>query len=590
MSDLDFSRWLVVINCGVPLALLAWDAFRGTLGADPVKISLHTTGLLSLIFLCLSLLVTPVRDFSGLPWLVLFRRSLGLYAFFYAAAHFAIFFIWDRSLSVPSTIHEIFTRTYLIIGTIGLVLMMPLAVTSTNGMVRRLGAKRWRLLHQLAYLAIIAGVIHFYLQAKSDKRLPEAFAVATGVLLAYRLVRHYAEAWEDGAVTHSRGFSVKPRPKVEAAVTPAAPIKPRFWTGQLRIARTFDETPSVRTFRLLPVDGSDLPFDYLPGQYLNLALTIDGKKVNRSYTIASSPSRRGYCELTIKREQAGVASRHLHGMLHEGDVLNVSAPAGRFTFTGKEADSLVLIGGGVGITPLMSVVRYLTDHCWPGDIFLVYAVKTRQDIIFEQELTTLAKRFPNLHLTLTLSREPSQDWTGERGRITPELLTRAIPNLANRLVHLCGPSEMMEPVKQMLLSLGVAEGRIKSEAFTPAGQMTKETVPDSAADDPDVETAEAGATPADPSPIINGNFMVNFAKSNRTVPVDPLTTILEAAEAVGVNIDYNCRSGICGTCKIKLLAGQVEMETRDALSASDDANGVILACQGKPLGDVTVSA
>ena len=575
MSNLDFARWLIVVNGAVPIAVLAWDAFRGDLGANPESFALHTTGLMALIFLCLTLLVTPLRVVTGLNWLVLFRRSLGLYAFFYACAHFAIFFIWDRSLSIPSTVHEIVTRVYLIIGTLALVLMIPLAVTSTGAMVKRLGSKRWQLLHELIYLSIIAGAVHFYMQAKSDKRLPTAFVVVVAMLLGYRFVAHYVKLWGDAGA----------KPPAPSASGAAVARRPKFWTGQLRIARKFDETPSVRTFRLVPIDGTKLPFDYAAGQYLNLSVMIDGKRVNRSYTIASSPTRIGYCELTIKREETGAASRHLHDMLKEGDLLNISAPAGRFTFTGHEADSIVLIGGGVGITPLMSVVRYLTDLCWSGDIFLIYAARTQADIIFRRELSTLEERFPNLHVTVTLSREPDGNWRGARGRITRELLTGNVPEISRRLIHLCGPADMMPPVQEMLGELGVPQSRIKTEVFQSGGQLIAESVPGPEATQP----AAPFATPVSVENSNGDGAQITFARSGKIASAGG-STVLEAAEEAGVNINFECRSGICGTCKTRLLSGRVEMETQDALSAADIANHLILACQAKPLDDITVSA
>src|SRR5262249_15724617 len=148
-------------------------------------------------------------------------------------------------------------------------------------------------------------------------------------------------------------------------------------------------TPDVRTFRLASTDGSRLPFDFLPGQFLNLSFVIDGKKVNRSYTIASPPPRVASCELTVKREPRGTSSRHLHENVREGTLIDVFAPAGRFTFTGVEAGSVVMIAGGVGITPLMAKIRYLTDIGWTGDIYLVFSVRTGRDIIFREELDYL---------------------------------------------------------------------------------------------------------------------------------------------------------------------------------------------------------
>ena len=187
-ADLRFAKFLVLVNAAVPATLLAWDAAHHRLGANPVNFAILTTGMLALIFLMLTMLVTPLRKLSGWNWIIFSRRTLGLYAFFYASLHFLIFFSLDRSFSVSGTFSEMFKRKYLFIGIIGLLVMVPLAVTSTNGMIKRLGGKRWRALHRLAYVAAIAGVIHYYMQAKADVRQPLAFAAVLAILLGYRLV------------------------------------------------------------------------------------------------------------------------------------------------------------------------------------------------------------------------------------------------------------------------------------------------------------------------------------------------------------------------------------------------------------------
>src|SRR5260370_26766036 len=137
----------------------------------------------------------------------------------------------------------------------------------------------------------------------------------------------------------------------------------------------------------------------------------------------------------------------MHDLVRVGDLVNVIAPAGRFTFAENTRDSIVLIAGGVGITPLMSKIRYLTDLSWTGDIYLLFSVKTQEDIIFRGELETLQGRHPNLHVTITLTREEGPAWSGERGRISPELLTRTVSNLPTRRVHICGPTEMTDPTR-----------------------------------------------------------------------------------------------------------------------------------------------
>jgi ferredoxin-NADP reductase/DMSO/TMAO reductase YedYZ heme-binding membrane subunit len=574
-----FARSIVLLNCAVPLILLAWDAVAGRLGANPVNFAIRTTGILSLIFIILTLALTPVSRMTGWGWMGQFRRVLGLYAFFHAALHFLIFFWFDRAASVLGTLSEIAMRTYLMVGIVGLVLMVPLAITSTNGMIKRLGPKRWKLLHRLVYVVAIAGALHFAMLVKADLTRPIAFAVPIGLLFAWRLGAHYLQL---------RRESYQFRNPVAAPITAstsASAARPKHWSGQLRVAKVFQETPDVRTFRLVSTAGPRLPFDFLPGQYLNLSFVIDGKKVNRSYTIASSPTRVGSCELTVKREPKGASSRHLHDWVAAGTLIDVYAPAGRFTFTGAEADSVVMIAGGVGITPLMAKVRYLTDIGWTGDIYLVFSVKTERDIIFRDELDYLQSRFPNLHVTVTLTRAEGSSGRWERGRISPELLNRVVPQISTRRVHICGPTEMAELTRHMLLGLGVPAESIKSESFTwPARASAQAPVGTNG-------TLAATAQPSAPAATaVNANATLTFARSGKSLPISGRKTVLEAAEDVGVSINYDCRSGICGQCKIKLLAGHVAMETQDALTPTDRINNLILSCQARCIDQVAVEA
>jgi DMSO/TMAO reductase YedYZ heme-binding membrane subunit len=186
-----FTKFVVLLNCLVPVILLGWDAWGGNLGANPVNFAIRTTGMLALIFLVLSQTVTPASRLTGYGWLVHFRRMLGLNAFFHATLHFLLFFAFDRSASFRSTVSEILLRPYLMVGALGLLLMAPLAATSTNGMIKRLGTARWKALHRLAYVAAVAGALHFYMLVKADVTWPYAFASALAVLFLYRLVSYY---------------------------------------------------------------------------------------------------------------------------------------------------------------------------------------------------------------------------------------------------------------------------------------------------------------------------------------------------------------------------------------------------------------
>jgi sulfoxide reductase heme-binding subunit YedZ len=190
-GDIRFIKLLILVNGLVPLALLVWDQSHNRLGANPQNFLILTTGMMALIFLILTMAVTPARKVLGWNWAIQFRRMLGLYAFFYACLHFLCFFSLDRGFSVSGTLAEMLKRKYLIVGGTALLVMVPLAITSTNGMIKRLGGKRWRALHRLAYVAAIAGVIHFYMQVKADVRKPLVFATVLAVLLGWRLVEYF---------------------------------------------------------------------------------------------------------------------------------------------------------------------------------------------------------------------------------------------------------------------------------------------------------------------------------------------------------------------------------------------------------------
>ena len=188
MKDTRFSKVVLFVNSLVPLALLGWDAYHHRLGANPIEFATRTTGMLTLIFLLLSLTVTPLRKLTGWNWLGKFRRMLGLYAFFYGFLHLTTYIWFDRFFDLKSTVQDVAARPFIAVGMATFLIMVPLAITSTNKMVKRLGGKRWNRLHKTVYLAGIGGVLHYFLLVKSDTRLPLAFAAVLAFLLCYRLV------------------------------------------------------------------------------------------------------------------------------------------------------------------------------------------------------------------------------------------------------------------------------------------------------------------------------------------------------------------------------------------------------------------
>jgi ferredoxin-NADP reductase/DMSO/TMAO reductase YedYZ heme-binding membrane subunit len=548
-----FAKWLTSINALVPAALLVIDAFTHNLGVNEVNFAIRTTGLVGLVLLVLSLAITPLRKLTGWQTLIAIRRNLGVIGFLYIAAHFVIFFLWDRDGSIGSTLREIIERQYLWFGFGALLLMLPLALTSTDGMVARLGAKRWKRLHRLAYPAVIAGVIHYVLLVKSDIRQPAAFGIVLGGLLAYRLVA---------------GIAQKAKRK-------AKPAKKKFWAGKLRLAKITDETHDVRTFRFVNPAGGPLPFEHVAGQYLNLKLTIDGKRVNRSYTIASPPTRNDYCEISVKKAQNGYGSVHLHETWKQDDLIDVAAPSGKFFFAGHEAQRIVLIAGGIGITPMMSVIRSLTDRGWGGEMYLVFSVRLVKDVVFKTEIAELQAKNPKLQVKVTISGDAETPWDGARGNVTRELLEDFIPGLTSGPVMLCGPDRMMTAMRELLIRIGVPDAEIHQEAFISPPAVVEATANPSGGEEPPLAEGQVAS--------------LTFRKSGATTETSELT-VLEAAEEADVEIPFECRSGICGQCKVKLVSGNVRMETQDALSAAERSKGLILACQAKPTRDCVIDA
>ncbi|HEX8097921.1 MAG TPA: protein-methionine-sulfoxide reductase heme-binding subunit MsrQ [Pyrinomonadaceae bacterium] len=189
MKDTRFSKVVLFVNALVPLLLLGWDAAHGRLGANPLEFVTRTTGMLTLVFLLLSLAVTPARKLTGWNWLVKFRRMLGLYAFFYGSLHFLTYVWFDRFFNLKSIVVDTFERPFVAVGMTSFFIMIPLAATSTNGMIKRLGGKRWGRLHKMVYVAATGGALHYWMLVKSDTRLPLAFAFALALLLVYRLVK-----------------------------------------------------------------------------------------------------------------------------------------------------------------------------------------------------------------------------------------------------------------------------------------------------------------------------------------------------------------------------------------------------------------
>jgi ferredoxin-NADP reductase len=306
--------------------------------------------------------------------------------------------------------------------------------------------------------------------------------------------------------------------------------------------------------------------DARPGQFLTFSFLFDGKRETRCYSICSSPARSGYVEITPKRVNNGCVSVFLNDRAAIGMTVEATGPFGQFCLT-PEDKKIVLLAAGSGITPMIGMLRYLDDLCLDTQTTLLYCVRSRDDIMFRQEFEGLCGRLQNFQYHVLLSK-PDPDWPGARGHISREFISKNVADLQGRVFFLCGPPPFMEAANRILRDLGVAPERIRQETFGGAGAGPKPALP---------RTAETG-------------FTIEFTSSGKTAAVLEGQTLLEAAAEAGIDIPSACRQGQCGTCKTRLIAGDVHMTAEQGLDPESKARGFVLTCVGRATGNVRLDA
>ena len=358
------------------------------------------------------------------------------------------------------------------------------------------------------------------------------------------------------------GFLLLRRPRIGGPVSAQPPAEKHLSASPgpliLQLARIDRQTHDAKTLRFLIPE--EQRFSFRPGQFLTFKWLIDGCTVPRCYSICSSPTQTGYIEITPKQALRGHVSVFLNQHATVGSTVEASHPAGQFYYDEKEHRRIVLIAGGSGITPFVSMLRYIEDRCLPTEVTLLYFVRTRNDVIFEAELDRLGSSLSRFRCVIVLS-DPDTGWVGPTGRITRDLIESHIEQLSTSTFFLCGPPGMMKTAHDLLQSMGVDERRLKQESF-------------------------GAVPPGNPEPRIAQMVMVEFACSKRVQMASSAVTLLETAEACGIRLPYSCRQGQCGTCITKLLSGEVTMMAEDGLAPGQKAQGYILPCVSHAKCDV----
>ncbi|EPC02230.1 ferredoxin [Litchfieldella anticariensis FP35 = DSM 16096] len=359
------------------------------------------------------------------------------------------------------------------------------------------------------------------------------------------------------------------------------PVTTQTWTNGrhlVRCVKVIQETWDVRTFCFMA--EQPVLFFFKPGQFVTLELEIDGEPVMRSYTISSSPSVPYSFSITVKRMPGGKVSNWLHDNLKTGDELAVHGPVGNFNAIDYPADKILMLSGGVGITPLMSMARWFFDTNAAVDLEFVHSARTPGDIIFHRELEHIFSRIPEfkLHIVCERSDELGEAWAGFRGYLSQAMLELMAPDFMDREIFCCGPTPYMNAVKRLLRDNGFDMSRYHEESFGATPADVQEEVLEHA------EQAEVEAGEVDVSELLS----VEFSASGKSVRIQPGETVHAAASKLGLHIPKACGMGICGTCRVPLTSGQVEMEHNGGITDEDVEEGYILSCCSKPVGDVVV--
>ncbi len=361
------------------------------------------------------------------------------------------------------------------------------------------------------------------------------------------------------------------------------------WQGQatsLYVTDIIQETRDVYTFRF---QADPLcRFVYWPGQFCTLVLNIGGKKVVRSYSISSSPTRPFILEITVKRVPGRLVSNWLPDNLKIGDRFEITGPKGKFCLVpGKIPRKILFLAAGSGITPLMSMARWLCDISADVDVVFFNSVRMPQDIIFRKEIELLTSRYKIFKpVIVTSSRGAGSDWTGLTGRINRQMLEMVAPDLLERHIYMCGPPGFMNAVKLILKEVRYDIANLHIESFVGVRTSVENKPPALTAGQEITAWEEAEA----PKETAAAPFRVEFARSGKTNSTDARMYLLDLAEAHDIDLNYGCRAGSCGDCKARLLAGEVEMECEDGLEPEDRTKGYILTCVARPRTDCILDA
>lgn len=366
--------------------------------------------------------------------------------------------------------------------------------------------------------------------------------------------------------------------------------RPAFWSAlgapwcsddeeTLVCCQVRQETHDVKSFFFMSREGRTFSFE--PGQFITLELEIDGETINRCYTISSAPTRPHTISITVKRVPGGKVSNWLHDNLRAGDAVRVLGPAGEFTCARHPAGKYLFLSAGSGITPLMSMSRSHHELGEDRDIVFVHSARTPDDIIFARELDLIASNQQRFRTSFVCERMGQRtNWPGVTGFLSLPLLRLIAPDFMEREIFTCGPAPYMKAVRDLLAEAGFDRARYHEESFSFDSLSPAEQAAASEGASAPMEGAAAAAGET--------RYAVTFAKTHRDIECGAHEHVLDAAKRAGVRLPSSCTQGMCGTCKVKLVSGQVDMRHNGGIRQREIDQGMVLLCCSKPLSDLVV--
>jgi ferredoxin-NADP reductase len=334
---------------------------------------------------------------------------------------------------------------------------------------------------------------------------------------------------------------------------------------KLKVVEIIEETGSTKTFRFKRVDGSLPPFR--PGQYVNLFVDVDGVLTSRPYSISSSPGEKTF-DLTIQQKPGGFVTRYLLNELQVGDELKSTGPQGHFYYEPlTDGKDLVLLAGGSGITPFMSMIRTLLNEDDVPEIQLIYGSRIPEDVIFGENLSTLANDHASFDYSLVIS-EPPEGYSGLCGFLDAKLVHDQVGEVEGKTFYICGPNVMYDFCLKALDELGVPPHKVRREIYGPPEDVTRE--------------------PGWPEGLSAEEVFEVEVEDQETIRAPAGEPLMNSLERHSVVIPAVCRSGECSSCRIRLLSGKVFMPSHATLRESDEIFGYIHACVAYPLEDLRI--